>query len=459
MAQLNPTTTTVVTEISDAINEGRHMDVIEFDAASHTGVDDIREILEKVPFRPSQLAYKVYIIDEVHMLSLNAYNALLKTIEEPPSHVVFILATTDTRKMPATVISRCQRFNFKRVPVNTMVARLRTICDAEGIETDDLALTLISRQATGALRDAVSLLDQLASSSSLRITADDVREALGATDATTVQTLVEAIVSRDAGTGMSAIQRALDQGADARQIAKQLVESLRTLIQLRLTKDGRSAGELSEAERASYSKVAERANGPALLHGIRAFSGAFNEMHSRTDAQLALEMALLECVVELDSAPSLAAAAVTARRGTVSAAPETIGKPQSGVGSIARGTSTTQQIPVRAGPPAEGYEGMQKNWKAIVQELSKSSKPVLGWLNSSKLHSVEGNVVYIRANHDMAFQQLSDMKKTQSIAAAINAVTGGHYSVQVFIGDHMVNETQEDPVLRAAKLLGGKVRE
>ena len=462
-----------ISSISDAINEGRHMDIIEFDAASHTGVDNIREILDKVPFRPSQLAYKVYIIDEVHMLSQSAYNALLKTLEEPPSHVVFILATTDPQKIPATVISRCQRFNFKRVPINTMVARLRTICDAEGIETDDLALTLIARQATGALRDAVSLLDQLASSSSLRITADDVREALGATDTATVKALVEAIIERDASAGMEAIQRALDQGADARQIARQLVDTLRTLTQLRVAKDGRGMGELSEGERVSLGELASRANGQVFLHGIRAFSAAINEMRSSTDAQLALEMALLGCVVERNpaastgepsdgparSVPESGRAAPTRQAAVQTSRSHAANAASAHAESSAESHTTLSTSHVTQPNQTDGFDALQKNWKAIGQELSRTNKPVLGWLNSARLHSVEGSVVYIKANHDMAFQQLNDPRKIQSIATAIQAVTGVEYSIQVFIGERAVREASEDPVLRAARQLGGKLRD
>jgi len=194
-------------QIADAISEGRALDVIEIDAASHTSVDDIREIRDRVNFQPSMLRYKVYIIDEVHMLSTAAFNALLKTLEEPPPHVIFILATTDPQKIPSTVLSRCQRFYFRRVPIEQIVRRLRQLCEAEGIEADDQALRLIARHATGSLRDAVSLLDQLASSSSMRITAADVREALGATDSAIVRDLVSGLANRALAAGLDAIQR------------------------------------------------------------------------------------------------------------------------------------------------------------------------------------------------------------------------------------------------------------
>src|SRR5215208_4214423 len=146
-----------------AVNDNRFMDLIEIDAASNTSVDDVRDLREKINFSPSQGKYKIYIIDEVHMLSTAAFNALLKTLEEPPPHAIFILATTEVHKIPATVLSRCQRHEFRRIPVADIARYLRSKADAEGLKVDDEALTLIARQATGAMRDAISLLDQLSS--------------------------------------------------------------------------------------------------------------------------------------------------------------------------------------------------------------------------------------------------------------------------------------------------------
>ncbi len=282
--------------------------MIEFDAAiAHRRGRHPRASCDKVVFQPSELRYKVYIIDEVHMLSSSAFNALLKTLEEPPPHVIFILATTDPQKIPATVLSRCQRFNFKRVPVRVMVDRLHRLCDAEGIEADDHALTLIARHATGSLRDAISLLDQLASSSSMRISADDVREALGATDAATVRAVMGGLARRDAAAGLDAIQAAIDQGADARQIARQMIDSLRAALQTKLGHADGPTGELSDAERQELADFAGQVSPAALLRGIRAFSAAINDMRNSVDTQLSLEMAFLECVTAGDDARTDAA--------------------------------------------------------------------------------------------------------------------------------------------------------
>src|SRR5512140_820191 len=176
-----------------AVNENRFMDLIEIDAASNTGVEDIRDLRDKINFSPSQGKYKVYIIDEVHMLSTQAFNALLKTLEEPPPHAIFILATTEIHKIPATVLSRCQRHEFRRVPLGEITRRLEDICKSEKIEADPEALNLIARQASGGLRDAISLLDQLASTGG-QITLELAETVLGTATSQSVIGLVQAMV-------------------------------------------------------------------------------------------------------------------------------------------------------------------------------------------------------------------------------------------------------------------------
>ncbi len=199
-----------------AINAGRFLDLIEIDAASNTSVDDVRSLREKINFSPSQGRYKVYIIDEVHMLSNAAFNALLKTLEEPPAHAIFVLATTEVHKIPATVLSRCQRHEFRRIPINYLQANLKEIAKEEGINVDAEALTEIARQSTGSMRDAVSLLDQLASTGS-EVTLALTKDVLGTAGSDSVVSLTEAILARDAGKGIAIINHALNNGSDPRQ--------------------------------------------------------------------------------------------------------------------------------------------------------------------------------------------------------------------------------------------------
>jgi DNA polymerase-3 subunit gamma/tau len=216
-----------------AANEGRFLDLIEIDAASQTGVDDVRDLRDKINFTPNQGRYKIYIIDEVHMFSNSAFNALLKTLEEPPPHAIFVLATTEIHKIPPTVLSRCQRHEFRRLPVDSIVAQLQKIVQEENLQAEAEALTLIARQSAGGMRDAISLLDQLASTGQA-ITLDLAQAVLGTATSQAVLSLVAALLDREPAAGMDAIHAALDSGADPRLLARQTVDYLRALLLIQM---------------------------------------------------------------------------------------------------------------------------------------------------------------------------------------------------------------------------------
>src|SRR5512140_2837133 len=216
-----------------AVNENRFLDLIEIDAASNTSVDDVRDLRDKINFSPSQGKYKIYIIDEVHMLSTAAFNALLKTLEEPPPHAIFVLATTEIHKIPATVLSRCQRHEFRRVPVDEIIGQLKTIAAGENIKADEDALALIARQSAGGMRDAISLLDQLSSTGD-RITLSLAQTVLGTATSQTVLDVLSSISEHDPARGLESIHKALDGGADPRSLARQIVEYLRGLLLIQM---------------------------------------------------------------------------------------------------------------------------------------------------------------------------------------------------------------------------------
>ncbi|HXH85591.1 MAG TPA: DNA polymerase III subunit gamma/tau, partial [Nitrospira sp.] len=219
-----------------AVNENRFLDLIEIDAASNTSVDDVRDLRDKINFSPSQGKYKIYIIDEVHMLSTAAFNALLKTLEEPPPHAIFVLATTEIHKIPATVLSRCQRHEFRRVPVDEIVGLLKQIAKQEKIKVDEDALAVVARQATGSVRDAISLLDQLASTGD-KIDLALTQTVLGTATSQTVLDLIASIQEDQPAPAMDAIHRALDAGADPRSLARQIVDDLRGLLLIQMGND------------------------------------------------------------------------------------------------------------------------------------------------------------------------------------------------------------------------------
>jgi DNA polymerase-3 subunit gamma/tau len=282
--------------LCEAVNEGRLIDLIEIDAASNRGIDEIRDLREKVRFAPTEARRKVYIIDEVHMLTEPAFNALLKTLEEPPEHVVFILATTEAHKLPATIVSRCQRFDFRRIPTDAALAKLRTIATAEGIAIDDAALGLIVRASGGSLRDAENLLDQAVSYYGPEIAVRDLAEMLGLGDDERARAFVRAALERDLVGGLRVLHDAASEGVDLRQFNRQVVETLRRVVLLQA-----GAGDLidaSDPEREALDDLAGRADPNRVVQITRRFS----ELDLRGDGlpTLALELGLYDACVADD---------------------------------------------------------------------------------------------------------------------------------------------------------------
>jgi DNA polymerase-3 subunit gamma/tau len=295
-------------EHCQSVNDGRFLDLIEIDAASNTSVDDVRDLRDKINFSPTQGSFKVYIIDEVHMLSTAAFNALLKTLEEPPPHAIFILATTEMHKIPATVLSRCQRHEFRRIPVDEIVGQLKMLCQQEMIGIDEDALVLIARQSTGSMRDAISLLDQLSSMGG-QITLETAQKVLGTATNQLVIELVDAILSHRADLGLNCIHRALDSGSDPRQFARQMVDYLRGLLLIRLgNPDQVEATPEVRQQMASHAKVIDLER---LLDAIRLFNTAAADTRSGWQPGLLLELALAEAVEEKQAVPALARAEPT----------------------------------------------------------------------------------------------------------------------------------------------------
>ena len=276
-----------------AVNEGRFLDLIEIDAASNTSVDDVRDLREKINYSPSVGRFKVYIIDEVHMLSNAAFNALLKTLEEPPAHAIFVLATTEVHKIPATVLSRCQRHEFRRIPLNFIQALLKEIAEKEGLQVEPAALTAIARQATGSMRDAVSLLDQLASTGA-EVSLELTRQVLGTAASLSVFELMDALLKDDTGGCIQIINRALDAGSDPRQYARQVVDSLRAVLLVKLSSADQI--EATKEELDKLNELAKRFSPQKLLAAIRAFDHAAQHASIGWQPGLQLELAALRSI-------------------------------------------------------------------------------------------------------------------------------------------------------------------
>ena len=278
-----------------SIAAGSSMNVIEIDAASNNGVEDIRKIREEVQYSPTEGRYKVYIIDEVHMLSIGAFNALLKTLEEPPSYVIFILATTETHKIPITILSRCQRYDFKRISIETITARLEELMKAENINVEDKALRYIAKAADGSLRDALSLLDQcLAFYLGQDLKYDNVLEVLGAVDTEVFSRLLRMVLAADTTGCIRLLEDLIMQGRDLGQFVVDFVWYLRNLLLIKTSKDAQDVIDMSSDNLALLKEESSLIDDDTLMRYIRIFSELSNDVKYSTQKRIMIEIALIK---------------------------------------------------------------------------------------------------------------------------------------------------------------------
>lgn len=327
------------------ISAGNSVDVIEIDGASNNGVDAVREIRENVKFLPSNGTRKIYIIDEVHMLTGAAFNALLKTLEEPPAHVLFILATTEPHKIPGTILSRCQRFDLKRFTVAQVAARLEEVAQAEKIQIDPGALALLSRAADGSMRDALSLFDQVIAFAGMKISAAAVRESIGLIEGQSLLGILRAIFTRDAKSAIEIVNETYRAGHDLKLLAKNLLEYLHAAL---LTKVGiESSGlELSPEELAELRKITEHRESEEIELFFQAFQNGIEWISRSPQPKLVLEVLIVKCataqaLLSISNAGGGTSGETPAKRGVTSSVASVIK-------SVAPSIASTEAAPVSA---------------------------------------------------------------------------------------------------------------
>ena len=282
-------------ETCKAIAAGTSMNVIEIDAASNNGVDNIREIRDEVAYSPTSGKYKVYIIDEVHMLSIGAFNALLKTLEEPPSYVIFILATTEAHKIPITILSRCQRYDFKRIPLTTIADRMRELMNEEQVEVEEKALRYIAKKADGSMRDALSLLDQcIAFYLGQKLTYDHVLEVLGAVDTEEFGRLLREVLENNVVQVIAHLEDLIMQGRELGQFATDFTWYLRNLLLLKSSDDMEDVLDVSTENLETLREEAGLVRNDTLMRYIRIFSELSNQMKYAASKRVLLEVALIK---------------------------------------------------------------------------------------------------------------------------------------------------------------------
>lgn len=277
------------------IAEGTSMNVIEIDAASNNGVDNIREIREEVAYRPTEGKYKVYIIDEVHMLSIGAFNALLKTLEEPPEYVIFILATTEVHKIPITILSRCQRYDFKRITIDTIAARMSQLMETEHVEVEEKAIRYIAKAADGSMRDALSLLDQcIAFYLGQKLKYDDVLEVLGAVDTDIFSRMLRQVMARDVAGVLQTVEELVMQGRELTQLVADFTWYLRNLLLVKSSDNMEDVLDVSTENLIQLKEEAKMIESDMLFRYIRIFSDLSNQIKYATQKRVLLEVTLIK---------------------------------------------------------------------------------------------------------------------------------------------------------------------
>ena len=342
----------------EAFNTGRAFDLIELDAASNRGIDEVRALREAAGYSPNNARYKVYLIDEVHMLTDAAFNALLKTLEEPPPHVIFVLATTEAHRIPATITSRCQRFDFRRIVLSAVVDRLRTVAEGEGLDVAPGGFEAIARQATGSLRDAVNLLDQLVAYHGRTLDLDAIQRGLGLVVDHRTTELARAAVTRDLAAGLTVLAAARDDGIEVRAFVREVVGTLRMLLMMKA--GATEALTLSDSQAAELRMLAVEAQATDIVAALRAL-GAVDFAGDPYDS-LPAEVAFASLAVGLTDAPVASVAAMPSLSQGATA-------PRLAAPSAAR------PVPPRRGPPPQPGQPRPPQPRAMGGEPEGASRP------------------------------------------------------------------------------------
>lgn len=394
------------------INRGQSMDIIEIDAASNRGIDDIRSLRDNVKFAPTELKYKVYIIDEVHMLTEPAFNALLKTLEEPPGHVAFVLATTEAHKIPVTIASRCQRYDFHRLTTREIIGRLQAVCEKYGVSVAPEALAAIARQAEGGMRDALSLLDQVMAYADpgQAIGLDDALIVLGAVPLDQFVALDEAIVGESAGTALLLLDEVSRQGKDLRQFIRDYLGHLRDLLLVQVVADPAQLVDVPETALAALKVQAGRVSRHNLLESIRQLAALESELKFAASPRLLVEIALIRlCAAPgvVEAAPEVAVAAERPRP-AVRAPRAPASPPVSPPGSApsppptapAGAAAAPTQEPAEPSPPAPGgtvdLAGVQQAWPRVLELLTRKYKSTHALLRDAKPVDLRGHKLFLQ---------------------------------------------------------------
>jgi DNA polymerase-3 subunit gamma/tau len=438
-------------EVCQSIASGEDIDVLEIDGASNRGIDEVRAIRQNVGTRPARSRFKIYIIDEVHMLTPPAFNALLKTLEEPPAHVKFIFATTEVQKIPITILSRCQRFDFAGIPVAKIAARLKQVVAAEKMEADEAALLLVARRAGGSMRDAQSLLDQLLAFGGGRLTVEKVHQLLGTATDERIFGLVDAIVSKDAKQAFDLIGSYAEEGLQLGELLDQLIEYWRCLMLLNCAGAESADAGLTEAAREKAVQVAQSLPLDSILAGLDILTTAKGRLRGSSHAHVVIEMAVLRLIRLEELVPIAQLIHTLGQQGQAtvesSVASRSATAPSAAAVEAAKKNAISERTGLANGQKPSVFDlqpaSLAEVWGRVCEELG----PILGsYAKVAGLPAILGPnslVLRFEARYTSQYDHCSASGSVQRMQEAMKSITGSDWQVRVEL-------TRVDPQARGA---------
>lgn len=444
----------------ERITSGSSMDVLEIDAASNRGIDEIRDLREKVNLSPVEGSFKVYIIDEVHMLTSEAFNALLKTLEEPPRHVIFILATTDPRKIPATILSRCQRFDFRQIAMQVILTRLREVAEAAGVNVQEEALYLIARQAQGGLRDALGLLDQCLASGAKEVSLEEAAALLGAVEDELLLEFHQIASAGDIGGALLLLDRILSEGRELKQFVGDLTLFYRDLLLLGL---GGQAGEIvavASEIRKSLEAEAQKMTLAQCMSVLRILNQTENEIKWSNQARILVELGIINLVEAMGQCAA-----------TKEVAPEKEPKPARGVkpGTVIKkgAASPANQAIVDQGIALKGsvdFQFIQEQWGNFLETLRKKAHPSHeAFLREAKLSSLEGFTLIcdFATEHKFHSERLEEPQVKEKVEQVLKEFFGGRLNLKCRLANepsgNPKKQAESEIIKKAIEMFGGEL--
>lgn len=430
-------------EMCKRINEGLSMDVTELDAASNNGVDKIRDIIDDVQYPPQESRYKVYIMDEVHMLSQGAVNAFLKTLEEPPKNVVFILATTDPQKLPITILSRCQRFDFKRIGVSEITARLRKIVTEQGVLADDNSLKLIARVADGAMRDSLSILDQAISMGDGKVTYDDIVSMLGLVTDKYLFDLTDSVIERNVEKSMNVIEEIVKEGKDIYAFIKDLITHYRNLLMIKVTNNPEEVLDMSNDNIENLRQQSSRIRSEEIMRSIRILQEAEESAKLSKQSRIYLELAVIKmCKIEYDTSKEVLLARINKLENIIKSGNIKVNVSSDSSEKSEKSSETASKAPAQKQPAKAEVRkpdvkitedsdvdlsstvtinDVQKSWQDILEAFKARRKMVIyASLFTGRPVSCKDGVIEINYEEQYAFNKLR-LEKSEN-ASVVNEI-------------------------------------